>query len=315
MSGAGRSRAGLACLGDRGPAGGSGPLERRSGTASPCEARDEVASGRPRVMSGGRDVHDLVAGQGGLGREAERRRPGRRRRCSGAGRARPRTVGDAAARGCARCCPPTGPSDGRIEMAAEVGAARWRRRISCSAKCLEGRVGVLGADRVLLVDRNESGRYGRSGKKKPGHGLAGEVARSAGPQRTRGLERVERRHQVVAEDDVRRVLGRLGDRGGVDDRVVAADDGERVAGVGQVGLDVGDAGRSCASNDRALRDREAVTSWPASERAATVAAPTLPRAPVTRMRMRGGLPDRARRVRPQAPGRRKARPSDHRGRP
>jgi hypothetical protein len=38
---------------------------------------------------------------------------------------------------------------------------------------------------------------------------------------------------------MRRVAGRLGDRGGVDDGVVAADDGERVTGVGEVGLLVG----------------------------------------------------------------------------
>jgi hypothetical protein len=38
------------------------------------------------------------------------------------------------------------------------------------------------------------------------------------------------------EDLVGRVAARLGERGGVDDGVVAADDRERVAGVGEVGL-------------------------------------------------------------------------------
>ena len=56
----------------------------------------------------------------------------------------------------------------------------------------------------------------------------------------RRLERVERAHEVVVEDGVRRVLRRLGDRRGVDDGVVAADERVGVAGVGEIGLDVAD---------------------------------------------------------------------------
>ncbi len=81
---------------------------------------------------------------------------------------------------------------------------------------------------------------------------------------------------------MRRVVLRVRDRRRVDDGVVAADDGERVAGVGEVGALVGhvrDAPRSNTGAPRSL----AVTSWPASRSADTVAAPTLPREPVTRI--------------------------------
>ena len=56
------------------------------------------------------------------------------------------------------------------------------------------------------------------------------------------LDEVERRHQVVAEDLVRRVARRLGQRRAVDDHVLAADDGEGVARIGEVGLEVVRAG-------------------------------------------------------------------------
>jgi hypothetical protein len=69
----------------------------------------------------------------------------------------------------------------------------------------------------------------------------------------------------------------------VDDGVVAADDRERVAGVGEVALLIGD-------GVAVGLERLPVTSCPASLNAATVAAPTLPRAPVTRMRIPGLLP-------------------------
>ena len=85
------------------------------------------------------------------------------------------------------------------------------------------------------------------------------------------------------------------DRRGVDDRVVAADERVRAAGVGEVGLEVATppvAGPSKAGGVRSV----AVTRWPARRTASTVAAPTFPRAPVTRMRIRLSYP-----VRPPAP--------------
>jgi hypothetical protein len=52
------------------------------------------------------------------------------------------------------------------------------------------------------------------------------------------LDDVERRHQVVVKDAVGRAVHGVWDGGRVDDGVVAADGGEGVAGVGEVGLPV-----------------------------------------------------------------------------
>ena len=115
------------------------------------------------------------------------------------------------------------------------------------------------------------------------------------------LDRVERRHQVVVEDDVRRVAGRLGDRRGVDHRVVAAHDREGRAGVGEVGLHVrGLAGVGALEHGRPEVGRRSRRGRRAS-RASTVARPTLPRAPVTRMRMARNLAGCSRRWSPWRP--------------
>ena len=60
----------------------------------------------------------------------------------------------------------------------------------------------------------------------------------------------------------------------MDDRVVAADDRERVAGVGQVGLDVVRGG--VAAFVHRGHESHPVTSWPAAISSWIVAAPTLP---------------------------------------
>ena len=108
------------------------------------------------------------------------------------------------------------------------------------AEVLRGRVGVLRPDRVLLVDRDVVGQERALGEEVARDGLARDVHEAADAGADRRLERVERRHQVVGEHPVRRVVRRVGDRGGVDDGVVAAHDREGVAGVGQVGLLVRD---------------------------------------------------------------------------
>ena len=91
---------------------------------------------------------------------------------------------------------------------------------------------------MLLVDRHVVGQEGPLGKEEAGDGLAGDVDEPRDAEADRGLEHVERRHQVVLEDHVRRVLRRVGDRARVDDGVDASDDRERVARVGQVGLEI-----------------------------------------------------------------------------
>ena len=73
---------------------------------------------------------------------------------------------------------------------------------------------------------------------KPGTVSLEKLTKRRTPADDRRLEQVERGHQVVAEDDVRRVVDRLRDRGGVDDRVAAARERVRGAGVGEVGLPV-----------------------------------------------------------------------------
>ena len=149
---------------------------------------------------------------------------------------------------------------------------------------------------MLLVDRHVVGQERALGEEEPRDRLARDVDEPPDAEPDRGLEDVERRHQVVLEDHVRRVLRRVGDRAGVDDRVDAADDRERVSRVRQVGLDVlpGSSG-SWRSNTPRARS-EARTSWPAASSAETAAEPTLPFAPVTRTRMTYPRPGRLARL-------------------
>jgi hypothetical protein len=60
------------------------------------------------------------------------------------------------------------------------------------------------------------------GERHAGHGLAGDVDHAIGAHPHAGLDDVERRHQVVAEDLVRRVARRLRHRSAVDDDIVPA---------------------------------------------------------------------------------------------
>ena len=91
---------------------------------------------------------------------------------------------------------------------------------------------------MLLVDRQVVGLERTVREDEARHRLAREVDEPVHAPRDRGLQHVERAQQVVAEDDVRRVVDRLRDRGGVDDDVATPD--ERVGGsrVGEVGLPV-----------------------------------------------------------------------------
>ena len=110
----------------------------------------------------------------------------------------------------------------------------------------------------------------RSAKRHPGDGLAGDVDEPVDADADAGLDEVERRHQVVAEHLVRRVARRLGQRRAVDHDVLAAHDGERVARIGQVGLEVVRAGVAAfvhrrgevAAGDAGGRLRSGRGSWP-----------------------------------------------------
>jgi len=106
---------------------------------------------------------------------------------------------------------------------------------------------------VLLVDRRVVGEERALGEEEAGHRLARDVDEARDAEAHRGLERVEGRHQVVLEHGVRRVVLRVGQRGGVDDGVVAAHHGVGVAGGGEVRLHVG-RGRL---GGRRLEDRRA----------------------------------------------------------
>ena len=150
---------------------------------------------------------------------------------------------------------------------------------------LGGRVRVLGTDRMFLVHGHVIGKEGPLGEEEPWHRLAGDVYETGHPEPDRRLQSIEGRHEVVLEHDVRRVAGRLGDRRSVHDRLGATHDGEGVACIRS-----GRPGRSPPRLPRAARRPAAVrsvarTSWPASWSAATVALPTLPRAPVTSTRI------------------------------
>ena len=139
--------------------------------------------------------------------------------------------------------------EGRIETPVMSRAPR-RAVHQLLAEVLGRRVGILRADRVLLVDRARSrAATRRSGKKKPGTVSLDRFTKRGTPQRTAASSALNVAIRLLPNTTCGGVLGRLGDRGGVDDRVVAADDRERVAGVGQVGLLVGDARRGFASND------------------------------------------------------------------
>jgi hypothetical protein len=142
---------------------------------------------------------------------------------------------------------------------------------------------------VLLVDRQVVGQERPLGKEEAGHRLARHVHEAADAEAYGRLEHVERRHQVVLEHGRGRVVGRLRDGGGVDDRVHPAGDRERVACAGEVGLHVGRlAGqRPVEDASRDVRDGDLV---PGPRQAAAVTVPTLPRPPVTSTRMSRDLP-------------------------
>ena len=128
------------------------------------------------------------------------------------------------------------------------------------AEVLGRGVRVLRPDGVGLVDRDVVGQEAALGEEEAGHGLARDVDDAPRPEPDRGLQHVERRHQVVAEHRVGRVLRRLGDGGGVHHGVMAAHDRVRVAGIGQVGLRVGDAlaARRLEQRAREVRRRDLV---------------------------------------------------------
>ena len=74
---------------------------------------------------------------------------------------------------------------------------------------------------MVLVDRQIVGAEQAVGEDEPGT-VSLEKLTNRPTGRDRRLEHVERAHHVVAEDDVRRVVHRLRDGGGVDDDLTAA---------------------------------------------------------------------------------------------
>jgi hypothetical protein len=106
------------------------------------------------------------------------------------------------------------------------------------AEDLRQRVGVLRLGLERLVDRGGGGEERPLRERHPRDGLRGDVDEAVHAHAHARLDQVERREQVVREDLVRRVARRLGQRGAVDDDVGAAHRRERVAGIGEIGLEV-----------------------------------------------------------------------------
>ena len=131
---------------------------------------------------------------------------------------------------------------------------RAHRRVhQLLAEVLGERVRVLRADRVLLVDRRVVGRgTARSGKKNPGTVSLETFTNRGTPKRTAASSALNVAIRLLRKTVCGGLRGRLGDRRRVDHGVVAAHDRERVAGVGEVGLQVGGrAGRGRLEDGRA----------------------------------------------------------------
>jgi hypothetical protein len=126
-------------------------------------------------------------------------------------------------------------------------AAGMRGQVAAPGRCpaqllgeeLGQGVRVLRQGRVLFVDGAVGRQEPSLGEDESRHGLARDVHQPPHLGPDAGLDHVERCHQVVAEDVVRHVLARLGQRGGVHDGLAAPHDVMAGPGVGQVGLDVG----------------------------------------------------------------------------
>ena len=219
------------------------------------------------------------------GRSRSRARPRRRgrarRRTSSSSRSAPTGRGRSG-RGSARSSPRPAPSTGGSTCSGCPHRSTARSQSSSPnhfavayGSC--GRIGcsssigqVVGLERPVREDEAR-------------HRLAREVDEAPRARGDRRLEHVERAQHVVAEDDVRRVVDRLRDRGRVDDDVAAARERVRGARVGQVGLPVvlGLAGIGPVPG-RHARDRSRARRSRLPAAADTSARPTLPRAPVTR---------------------------------
>jgi hypothetical protein len=91
---------------------------------------------------------------------------------------------------------------------------------------------------MFLVHGHVIGKERPFGEEESWHRLAGGVHETGCSKPDRRLKSIECRHEVVLENDVRRIAGGLGDRRRVHDGLGATHDGEGVARVRQVGLDV-----------------------------------------------------------------------------
>ncbi len=230
-----------------------------------CRARrcrtPRVRAGRSRWLGRPRQT----------GRERRRRSSSSRSGRTGRGRS---------ARGFARSSPRPGPnSDGstctgcrRARSPARIGALRT------TSPSHRGPAAVPGAPRRRQVLRSE----GPMGEDEARDGLAREVHESPCAGRDRRFEHVERNHDVVAEDDVRRVVDRL--------RIAAVcatashrAQAQTRACIGEIGLPVvlrvSGSARSQVGSARSF----ARTSYPAPISRLQSARPTFPRAPVTRI--------------------------------
>ena len=198
-------------------------------------AADEVGQRQAGRVVGLGGVEDLVPGQVRLGREAQH-----------LGEVVDVDVAPEAGARLVACA-----ADDRSEVVLDVALPLHPRRAhrdAADVRTADGRVhelladdlrhgiGILRAQGMLLVDGQVVGQEGPLGEEPPGRRLRRDVDEAPHLPAHGGLDGVERRHDVVVEDHVGRVAGRLRDRGRVDHGVMAAHDREGVARIGQVGL-------------------------------------------------------------------------------
>src|ERR1700677_1983576 len=88
---------------------------------------------------------------------------------------------------------------------------------------------------MTFVDRGIFRKERLFGKAKSRHGLTRYVHEPNYPKANSRFENVKRRHQIVAKHDVRRVVQRVGDRGGVHDGFGTTYDSECFASIGEIG--------------------------------------------------------------------------------
>ena len=173
--------------------------------------------------------------------------------------------------------------------AAQVASARRLGRTGARRTTSPSRTGPAAGPDAPRRSAGTRARNGRCAKMNPGTVSLEKFTNRRTPRDDRRLEHVERAQHVVAEDDVRRVVDRLRDRGRVHDDVAAARRRAYAApGVGQVGLPVVLGLARLERGPRSgRRGRSRARRSPPRRAAGTSARPTLPRAPVTRTFTRG----------------------------